>query len=60
MQYDCASKVRDARKDLSEELPTLGDVARETTFEGTEVLVIAQVDVVSVELNDALRIVFSI
>ena len=60
MQYDCASKVRDARKDLSEELPTLGDVAREITFEGKEVLVIAQVDVVSVELNDALRIVFSI
>ena len=38
----------------------MGDVAREITFEGKEVLVIAQVDVVSVELNDALRIVFSI
>ena len=60
MQDDCASKVRDARKDLSEELPTFGDVAREITFEGKERLVIAQVDVVSVKLNDALRIVFSI
>ena len=45
---------------MSEELPTLGDVAREITFEGKEVLVIAQVDVVSIKLNDALRIVFSI
>ena len=60
MQYDCASKVRDARKDLSEELPTLGDIAKELTFEGKEVLVTAHVDVVSVKLNDALHIVFSI
>ena len=45
---------------MPEELLTLGDVAREITFEGKEVLVIAQLDVVSVKLNDALRIVFSI
>ena len=45
---------------MSEELPTFGDVAREITFEGKEVLVIVQLDVVSVKLNDALRIVFSI
>ena len=38
----------------------MGDVAREITFEGKEVLVIVQLDVVSVKLNDALRIVFSI
>ena len=34
LQDDCASKVGDARKDLSEELPTLGDVAKGITFEG--------------------------
>ena len=45
---------------MSEELPILGDVAKELTFEGKEVLVTAHVDVVSVKLNDALRIVFSI
>ena len=45
---------------MSEELATLGDVAREITFQGKEVLVVAQVDVVLVKLNDALRIVFSI
>ena len=45
---------------MPEELLTLGDVAREITFEGKEVLVIAQLDVVSVKLNDALRIAFSI
>ena len=45
---------------MSEELLTLGDVAKEITFGGKEVLVIAQPDVVSVKLNDALRIVFSI
>ena len=45
---------------MSEELPTLGDVAREITLEGKEVLVIAQLDAVSAKLKDALRIVFSI
>ena len=45
---------------MSEEQPVLGDAARETTFEESEVLETAQSDAVSVKLNNALRIVFSI
>ena len=45
---------------MSAELPTLGVVAREITFEGKEVLVVAQLDAVSVKPKDALRIVLSI
>ena len=45
---------------MSEELSTLGDVAREITYEGKEGLVIAQSSAVYAKLNDVLRIVFSI